>query len=149
MRASSEHGRSGILTLGSYNVGMSVSTDDTASEAIVRKDHGSSVVDVVTEEDDTVVVEGSHVSGVPGKDGRRVTNVDVVRVTLDGEAHGDRRRPMSEIREMNTNLVCVLSRSSGEGVLEGSPIESVLKPMSGLREELGDQQRGSGGHGRR
>jgi hypothetical protein len=138
MRASSEHGRSGIMTLGSYNVGMSVSTDDTASKAIVRKDHGSSVVDVVTEEDDTVVVEGSHVGGVPGKDGRCVTNVDVVWVTLDGEAHGD-RRPMSEIREMNTNLVCVLSRSSGKRVLEGSPIGSVLKPMSGLREELGDQ----------
>jgi hypothetical protein len=108
MGASSEHGRSGIMTLGSYNVGMSVSTDDTASEAIVRKDHGSSIVDVVTEEDGTVVVEGSHVSRVPGKDGRRVTNVDVVWVTLDGEAHGD-RGPMREICEMDMNLVCVLS----------------------------------------
>jgi hypothetical protein len=84
------------MTLGSYNVGMSVSTDDMASKAIVRKDHGGSIVDVVTEEDDTVVVERSHVSGVPGKDSRVVTNVGVVRITLDGEAHGN-RRPMSKI----------------------------------------------------
>jgi hypothetical protein len=49
MGDSSEDGRSGIMTLGSYNVGMSVSTNDTASEAILRKDHRSSVVDVVTE----------------------------------------------------------------------------------------------------
>jgi hypothetical protein len=51
---------------------------------------------------------------------------------------------------MNANLVGVLTRPSGEGVLEGSPIRSVLKPMSGLREELGDQRRGSGGgHGQK
>jgi hypothetical protein len=97
MRGSSEHRRSGIMTLSSYNVGISVSTDDTASKAIVRNDHGGSIVNVVTEEDDTVVVERSHVSGVPRKDGRRVTNVDVARVTLDGEAHGD-VRTVREIR---------------------------------------------------
>jgi hypothetical protein len=96
-----------------------------------------------------LVVEGGHVSGVPGKDGRRVTNVDVVRVTMDGEAHGN-GRTMREIHKMDTNLVRVLSRPSSEGVLEGSPIRRVLKPMSGLREELGDQRRGSGGgHGQR
>jgi hypothetical protein len=48
MGASSEHGRSGIMTLGSYNVGMSMSTDDAASKAVVRQDHGGSVVDVIT-----------------------------------------------------------------------------------------------------
>jgi hypothetical protein len=96
-----------------------------------------------------VVVKGSHVSRVPWENSRVVTNVDVVQVALDGEAHGD-RTPMSEIREVNANLVCVLTRPRGEGVLEGSPIGLVFKPMSGLREELGDQRRGSGnGHGRR
>jgi hypothetical protein len=72
-----------------------------------------------------VVVEGSHVSRVPRENGRVVTNVDVVRVALDGEAHGD-RRPMSKIREVNTDLVSILTRPSGEGVLEGSPIGLVL-----------------------
>jgi hypothetical protein len=96
-----------------------------------------------------VVVKGSHVCWVPWEDSRVVTNVDVVRVALDGKAQGN-RRSMSKICEVNTNLVCVLTRFSGKGVLEASPIGLVFKPMSVLREELGDQRRGSGsGHGQR
>jgi hypothetical protein len=90
MRASLEHGRSGVVTLSTDHVGMCVSADDSASEAVVGKDLGGSIVDVVTQEDDTMVVEGSSVSGVSGKDGRRMAHVDVVRVSLDGEAHGHR-----------------------------------------------------------
>jgi hypothetical protein len=89
MGTSSEHGRSGIVSVGSHHVGMSMGTDSTSSEAVVRQDHGGSVVDVVTQEHDTMVVERSSIGGVPGKDGRRVTHVDVVGVSLDGEAYGD------------------------------------------------------------
>jgi hypothetical protein len=52
-------------------VGMSVSTDkNTSSKAVVGEDHGGSIVDVVTQEDNTVVVEQSRVGGISGEDGR-------------------------------------------------------------------------------
>jgi hypothetical protein len=52
---------------------------------------------------------------------------------------------MGQIGDVGTNLVCVLSRASGKRVLDGSPVGSMFHPMSGLREELGDQRNGSGG----
>jgi hypothetical protein len=112
-----------------------------------QANHGGSIVDVVTQEYDTMVVERSHIGRVPGKDGRRVTNVDVVGVPLDGEAHSH-SLAVRQIREVGTNLVRVLSRSSDEPVLEGGPIGCVLNPMSGLREEVRDQRSvDDGGHG--
>jgi hypothetical protein len=57
---------------------------------------------------------------------------------------------MREALEMGANQVCVLSRTGGEGVLEGSPVGSVLNPVTGLGKEVGDQRRSSnGGHGQK
>jgi hypothetical protein len=84
MGTSTEHGRSGVVSCGSHHMSVGMGTDSAAGEAVVRKHHGSSVVDVVTQEHDTMVVERSSVSGVPGEDGRGVTHVDVVGVSLDG-----------------------------------------------------------------
>jgi hypothetical protein len=123
--------------------------DDSASEAVVGKDLRGGAVDVITQEDNAMVVEWSGVSRIPRKDRRGMTNVDVVRIPLDGEAHGH-RRAVREIREVGANLVCILSRPGGEGVLEGSPVGSVLNPVTGLGEEVGDQQKVcGGGHGRK
>jgi hypothetical protein len=86
----------------------------------------------------TVVVEGSR-----REDGGRMTNVDVVRVSLDGEAQGQ-GQTMREVHEVGTNLVRVLSRPSGKRVLEGSPIRCVFNLVRELSEEAGDQRRGNG-----
>jgi hypothetical protein len=57
---------------------------------------------------------------------------------------------VSEVREVDANLVRVLSRPSGEGVLERNPVRCMLNPVTGLGKEVGDQQRSSGGsHGRK
>jgi hypothetical protein len=126
------------VTLSANNVGMSVSTDDPASEAVVRKDHGCSIVDVVTQEDNAVVVKGSRVGGIPREDGTGMAYVDVGRVPLDGEAHCH-RRTLSKVREVDANLVRVLSRPSGECVLEGGPVGCMLNTVTGLGKEVGDQ----------
>jgi hypothetical protein len=56
---------------------------------------------------------------------------------------------VSEVREVGANLVRILSRPSGEGVLEGSPVGSMFNPVTGLGEEVGDHRRVcGGGHGR-
>jgi hypothetical protein len=88
--ASSEHRRSSVVAVNANQVSMSVSADDSASEAVSGKNLGGSIVDIVTQEDNAMVVEGSSVGRVPGEDCRGVTKVDVVRVPLDGEAHSHR-----------------------------------------------------------
>jgi hypothetical protein len=149
MGTSSEHGGGSVVTLSANHVGMSVSTDDSASKAAVRKDLREGAIDVVTQEDNAVVVKRSGVSRIPRKDCRGMADVDVVRVPLDGEAHGH-WRAVREIRKVGANLVRILSRPGSEGVLEGSPVGSVLDPVPGLGEEVGDQRRGcGGGHGRK
>jgi hypothetical protein len=149
MRTISEHGGSSVVTLSANHVGMSVSADDSESEAVVGNNLRGSAVDVITQEDNAMVVEWSSISRIPREDRRGMTNVDVVRVPLDGEAHGH-RRAVREIREVSANLVRVLSRPGGEGVLEGSPVMSVLNPVTRLGKEVRDQRRVSGGgHGRK
>jgi hypothetical protein len=44
-----------------------------------------------------------------------------------------------EVREVVANLVRVLSRPSGKGVLEGDPVGCVLNPVTGLGKEVRDQ----------
>jgi hypothetical protein len=116
---------------------MSVSADNSAtSKAVVGKDLRGGAVNVITQEDNAMVVKLSSVSRIPRKDRRGMTNVDVVRIPLDGEAHGH-RRAVREIRKVGANLVHILSRPGGEGVLEGSsPVGSVLNPVTGLGEEV-------------
>jgi hypothetical protein len=90
MRTSLEHLRSSVVTVSADHMGMSVSADDSTSEAVVGKNHGGSIVDVVTQEDNAMVVEGSGVGRISGEDCRGMAHVDVARVPLDGEAHGHR-----------------------------------------------------------
>jgi hypothetical protein len=56
------------MTLSSYNVGMSVSTDDTASEAVVRQDHLGVALSMSSPSRKTQwLLKGVTLAGFPGK----------------------------------------------------------------------------------
>jgi hypothetical protein len=99
--------------------------------AVVGKNLRGTIVNVVTQEDNAMVVKGSSVGRIPREDCRGMANVDVVQVPLDGEAQSH-RRTVREIREVGANLVRVLSRPSGKGVLESSSVRGMLNPVTEL-----------------
>jgi hypothetical protein len=61
---------SGIVPMGSSHVSMGLSMDSLLGEAVVGKDHGGGIIEVVTQEDDTVIIKGWGIGRVPREDGR-------------------------------------------------------------------------------
>jgi hypothetical protein len=116
VNSKSECWRGCSVTMGSDEVVMRSSLDNTPSEAVVGQDHDIlGLIEVFSQENNTVIIEGHSVSKIPKEeDHRRVIDIDLVSVSTDGEVYGC-RRAVSKVRvhvRWTQDLVRVLSRAS-------------------------------------
>ena len=137
-RASAMHGNAAQYVSGAATSGIG------ASEAVVGKDNGDRVVDVVASEKRHVVVERSRVGRIRREERQPESDVDGVVVALDHKSNNS-RRALRDVDQGTLTSRTIRSRSASNSVEENCIVGSMCIPESRVGNKVGKVA--IGGHG--